>query len=98
MRYIARLWLKRSLSAVSRISMRLPKFSSSQERSPASSFSSYAFLRSMSARSFMSRRVISMPNVCRVGITCPNAVSIPMESWPKMTTRRPFSACRVTAA
>jgi hypothetical protein len=34
----------------------------------------------------------------RVGMTCARAVSMPIESWPKMTTRRPLSACVVTAA
>ncbi len=31
-------------------------------------------------------------------MTCASAVSMPIESWPKMTTRRPLSACVVTAA
>ena len=46
----------------------------------------------------MSKRVISRPNVCRVGMTCARAVSMPIESWPKTTTRRPFSPAKVTAA
>ncbi len=54
-------------------------------------------LASMSASSFMSRRVISRPKVRRVGMTWARAVSMPIESWPKTTTRRPLQARRRSA-